>query len=134
MTGGADTRPMSRAPPLAAAGLRAHAQTIRTRGLDDRRMCPRLARFRAGGRPARTPGSREIQVLSGSRTGWKSRPSSRRASTEFLGEPDEQSFGPPDVAEQIRVIVLDHFAHELRAALAEPGERIVDVLHGEHDA
>src|ERR1700694_6128286 len=53
---------------------------------------------------------------------------------EFLGEPDENSFGPPDIAEPIRVFVLDHFADELRAAFAEPDERIVDVLHGEHDA
>src|SRR6266540_3657230 len=53
---------------------------------------------------------------------------------ELLGKPDENSFGAPDVAEPIRVLVLDHFADELRAAFAEPGERIVDVLHGEHDA
>src|SRR5262249_46621535 len=30
--------------------------------------------------------------------------------------------------------VLDHFADELRSAFAEPGKRIIDVLHGEHDA
>src|SRR5207247_2403389 len=53
---------------------------------------------------------------------------------ELLGEPDENSFGAPDVAEPIRIFVLDHFADELRAAVPEPGERIVDVLHGEHDA
>src|SRR5215210_3878363 len=53
---------------------------------------------------------------------------------EFLGEPEENPFGTPDVAEPIRVLVLDHFADELRAAFAEPGERIVDVLNGEHDA
>src|SRR5688572_29828100 len=53
---------------------------------------------------------------------------------ELLGKPDENSFGAPDVAEPIRVFVPDHFADELRAAFAEPGERIVDVLHGEHDA
>jgi len=53
---------------------------------------------------------------------------------ELLSEPDENSFGTPDVAEPIRVFVLDHFADELRAAFAKPGERIVDVLHGEHDA
>jgi hypothetical protein len=34
----------------------------------------------------------------------------------------------------VAVLVLDHFADELCAALAEPGKRIVDVLHGEHDA
>ncbi len=32
------------------------------------------------------------------------------SSAEFLGEPDEKSFGPADVAEPIRVFVLDHFA------------------------
>src|SRR5438046_5808355 len=53
---------------------------------------------------------------------------------ELLGKPDENSFGVPDVTEPIRVFVLDHVADELRAAFAEPGERIVDVLHGEHDA
>ena len=59
----------------------------------------------------------------------------RRRLAEFLGEPDKKSSGPTDVAEPIRVFVLDHFAaDELRAALAEPGERIVDVVHGEHDA
>src|SRR5215207_7596675 len=53
---------------------------------------------------------------------------------ELLGKPDENSFGAPDVAEPIRVFVLGHFADEPCAAFAEPGERIVDVLHGEHDA
>src|SRR5437762_5749182 len=53
---------------------------------------------------------------------------------ELLGKPEENSFGAPDVAEPIRVFVLDHFADKLRAAFAEPRERIVDVLHCEHDA
>src|SRR6185503_19440479 len=56
------------------------------------------------------------------------------ALAELLGEPDEESFGSADVAEPIRVLVLDHFANELRAARAEPGERRVDIVHGEHDA
>src|SRR6266511_1782868 len=56
------------------------------------------------------------------------------ALAELLGEPDQQSFGAADVAEPIRVLVLDHFANELRTTLAEPGERLVDVVHGEHDA
>lgn len=38
---------------------------------------------------------------------------------KLLGEPDENSFGTPDVAEPIHVFVLDHFADELRAAFAE---------------
>src|SRR5215212_9458959 len=56
------------------------------------------------------------------------------ALAELLGEPDEQSFGAADVAEPIRVLVLNHVANELRAARAEPGERRIDVVHGEHDA
>src|SRR5262249_44511596 len=59
----------------------------------------------------------------------------RRRSAEFLGEPDEKAFGPADVAEPIRLFVLDHFgADELRAVFAEPGERLVKVVNGEHDA
>ena len=53
---------------------------------------------------------------------------------KLLGEPDEKSFGTADVAKPIRVLVLNHFTDELRAALEEPGERLVDVVHGEHDA
>src|SRR3954452_12487150 len=56
-----------------------------------------------------------------------------RRSSDFLGKADEKSFGPADVAQPIRVFVLDHFpADELRAVLTEPGERVVDVGHGEH--
>jgi hypothetical protein len=54
--------------------------------------------------------------------------------SELLGEPDENAFGPPDVAEPIHILILNHLADEFRAATAEPDERIVDVLHGEHDA
>jgi hypothetical protein len=36
-----------------------------------------------------------------------------------LGETDEDSFGTADVAESIRVFVLDHLADELRAEFAE---------------
>jgi hypothetical protein len=58
-----------------------------------------------------------------------------RRSAEFLSEPDEKAFRPADVAEPNRVFVLDHFAaDELRAVLTEPGERLVDVVHHEHDA
>jgi len=53
---------------------------------------------------------------------------------ELLGKPDENSFGASDVAEPIGVFVLDHFADKLRTAFTKPGQRIVDVLHGEHDA
>ena len=55
-------------------------------------------------------------------------------SAEFLGESDEKPFRPADIAEPVRVFIRDYFACELRAALAEPFERLVDVVHGEHDA
>ena len=55
-------------------------------------------------------------------------------SVEFLGESDEKPFRPADVAEPIRVFILDYFAYELGAALAEPFKRLIDVVHGEHDA
>ncbi len=55
-------------------------------------------------------------------------------SAEFFGESDEKPFRPADVAEPIRVFILDYFACELRAARAEPFKRLVDVVHGEHDA
>jgi hypothetical protein len=51
-----------------------------------------------------------------------------------LGESDEKSFRPADITEPIRVFILDYFAYEFRAAIAEPFERLVDVIHGEHDA
>jgi hypothetical protein len=60
--------------------------------------------------------------------------SSSLRSAEFLGESDEKAFRPADVAEPIRVFILDYIAYELRAALAEPVKRLVDVVHGEHDA
>ena len=55
-------------------------------------------------------------------------------SSEFLGESDEKPFGPADVAEPIRVFILDYFACELRATSAEPFKGLIDVVHGEHDA
>lgn len=57
-----------------------------------------------------------------------------RRSAEFLGESDEKPLRPADVAEPIRVFILDQFAYELRTALAEPLQRVVDIVHGEHDA
>jgi hypothetical protein len=34
----------------------------------------------------------------------------------------------------MRVPIPDYFAYELCAALAKPAERLVDVVHREHDA
>src|SRR5262249_39843303 len=55
-------------------------------------------------------------------------------SAEFLGESDKKPFRSADVAEPIRVFVLDDVAYEFSAARAEPFKRLVDVVHGEHDA
>ncbi len=53
---------------------------------------------------------------------------------ELLGEPDENSFGTPAVAEPLYVFVIHDFIDPRRTELAEPGEGVVDVLDGEHDA
>ncbi|ADV13191.1 hypothetical protein Mesci_4078 [Mesorhizobium ciceri biovar biserrulae WSM1271] len=55
-------------------------------------------------------------------------------SAEFLREPDEKPSRPSNVAEPIHVSILDNFAFEPRTAIAEPFERPVNVVHGEHDA
>ena len=55
-------------------------------------------------------------------------------SAEFLSESNEKAFRPADVAEPVRVFVLDHFPYELRAAVAESFKRLVDVVHREHGA
>ena len=55
-------------------------------------------------------------------------------SAEFLGKSDEKAFRPANVAEPICVFILDYFAYELGAALAEPIKRLIDVVHREHDA
>ena len=62
-------------------------------------------------------------VGSESRTGL-----SYRHSAEFLGESDEKPSRPADVAQSIRDFILDYFADEPRAALAQPLERVVDVV------
>jgi len=46
-----------------------------------------------------------------------------------LGDSDENPFRPADVAEPVRVFVLDYFAYEARAALAKPVKRLVDVVN-----
>ena len=45
----------------------------------------------------------------------------------------QKSFGAADIAESIRVRVLNHFTDELRAVFAEPGERLVEVRHLSRD-
>src|SRR3954463_7746124 len=58
----------------------------------------------------------------------------RRGTLGRLRHGTTKSFRPADTAEPIRISILDYFAYELRAALAESFERLVDVVHGEHDA
>jgi hypothetical protein len=55
-------------------------------------------------------------------------------SAKFLGESDEKPFRSADVAEPIRVLILDNFAYGLRSAVEKPSRRLVDVVHGEHDS
>src|SRR5207253_9512698 len=62
------------------------------------------------------------------------RPRTFWPSADLLGQPDENALGASDVAESIHVFVLNHLVDELRAVLAEPGQRIVEVVYGEHDA
>src|SRR6185436_18788638 len=53
---------------------------------------------------------------------------------KLLAEPDENSFRTADVAEPVDAFVIDDFIDHRRAELAEPGEGVVDVIDGEHDA
>src|SRR5205085_4797725 len=47
----------------------------------------------------------------------------------------QNSLGPPDVAKPVHAFVLDDFtADELRAVVAEAGERVVKVVYGKHHA
>ena len=47
---------------------------------------------------------------------------------ELFGEPDENSFGTPDVAEPVDVFVVDDFIDHCCTELAEPGEGGVEVI------
>jgi hypothetical protein len=53
---------------------------------------------------------------------------------QLLGEADENSFGSANVAQSIRVFVLDYLPDKFRAAFAKASHRIVDILHSEHHA
>ena len=53
---------------------------------------------------------------------------------DLLGQPDEDPLRASEVAAPIRILVLHQFTDQLGSVRAEPGERIVDALHGEHDA
>src|ERR687898_3454372 len=89
---------------------------------------------------ARTRSHRQepMTVSSGMKLGAESggdlTPERVLASADLLGQPDENALRASDVTEPIHVFVLNHFVDELRAMSAEPSERVVDVVHGEHDA
>src|SRR5918994_5683830 len=83
------------------------------------------------------PGSRLVSTGGGGKLVWAKRsgmtPERCRASADLLGQPNENALGASDVAEPIRVFVPNHFVDELRAMLPEPSQRLVEVVHGEHD-
>jgi hypothetical protein len=54
--------------------------------------------------------------------------------TDLLGQPDQYPLRAADVAEAVRVRVLHDLGDEFRAAIAKPGERVIDVVNGEHDS
>src|SRR5690606_4850022 len=53
---------------------------------------------------------------------------------EPLGEPDQDPFRAADIAKTVDAFVVDDLVDDRRAELAEPGERVRDVLDREHDA
>jgi quercetin dioxygenase-like cupin family protein len=108
--------------PVCRSSPRATARAWRRRPpTGGRRTRPSSASVENGRRAVRAcPGRRERGVPA--------------LSSDLLGEPDQESLRPSDVAEPIHVLVLDHVSDELRASLAEPGKRAVDVVHLEHDA
>ena len=53
---------------------------------------------------------------------------------EFLREADEDALGAADVAEPVGVAVAHHLVDDLRAVVGDPGERRVEVVHGEPHA
>ena len=55
-----------------------------------------------------------------------------RGSAELFGKPDEDPFGPADVAEQVDVLVPDHLADQLGAVRPEASQGVFEVVDGEH--
>lgn len=53
---------------------------------------------------------------------------------ELFCEPDQEAFVSAEVAEAVRVLVLNDLANELSTMLEKPGDRLVNVSNGEHDA
>src|SRR5205814_5116559 len=57
-----------------------------------------------------------------------------QVSSELLAESDDDAFRPADVGKPIRVLVLHHFAYQLRPVRKQARDDSVDVLDREHDA
>src|SRR5690606_823603 len=55
-------------------------------------------------------------------------------STELFGQPDHDALGAADVTEPITVLELLHLTDELGTVAAQPGDHVLDVVDGEHDA
>ena len=53
--------------------------------------------------------------------------------TNFFCQSNKKPFGSPNVAESIKVFVLNHFTNELCTMLAESGYHLVDVFNSEHN-
>jgi len=113
------SEPVAKAEPMVAARPSGERWTVAN---DEREVCTFVDRFRIPDRWACARLLRGAGFYAGS------------PRLKLLREPDEQPFGPANVAQPIRLLVLHHVADELRAMLLEPGERLVDIVNGEHDA
>src|SRR3954470_14905943 len=82
--------------------------------------------------PVAASPKRHLALVAGSRS--RVRAGLASVSADPLGEPDEDALGASDVAEPIDVLVLDDLVDELGTMLSEPGERVAEVVDGEHDA
>ena len=56
------------------------------------------------------------------------------SSADLLGERDEDALRATDITEPIAVLVLHQLANQFGTVGAEPGNDIIDVFDGEHDA
>ena len=55
-------------------------------------------------------------------------------SADLLGERDEDALRATDITEPIAVLVLHQLANQFGTVGAEPGNDIIDVFDGKHDA
>jgi hypothetical protein len=48
-------------------------------------------------------------------------------------QPDEQTFRAADVTKPVYVPEIHHFTYKLCSHCPQPGKRLIDVFHGEHN-